>query len=223
MGMLTLHHLEHSRSHRILWLLEELGVDYQIKRYERDPQTLLAPESLRRVHPLGKSPVISVDGEVVAESAVIIEYLLDRYGEGVLRPPVGSEEYERYRYWLHYAEASLMPPLLLSLVFTRLPTQVPWPMRPLVKGVSDRVRSTYVGPQIRTHLDYVEAQLAKDGWFAGPQFTAADIQMSYPLMAASRRASLEDRPHIAQWLEAVQKRAAFQRAEAKGGPAMLDL
>ena len=218
--MITVHHLENSRSQRVLWLLEELGTPYEIVNYARDPQTLLAPPSLRAVHPLGKSPVIVDGGTTVAESAAILEYLVGTYGAtSGLRPPEDSPDRLRYNYWMHYAEGSLMPPLLLSLVFARLPkAPMPFFVKPVVRGLSDKVRSSYVGPQVALHLDYLESELGKSRWFAGSAFTVADIQMSYPVEAASMRIGLASRARLADWLRRVHERPAYQRALAKGGP-----
>lgn len=218
--MLTVHHLNNSRSQRVLWLLEELGLEYDIKRYERDPKTALAPPSLRAVHPLGKSPVVT-DGELtIAESGAIIEYLVERHGQGRLAPAPGTPERLRYTYWLHYAEGSAMPPLLLSLVFSRLPKgPMPFFLRPIVKGISGQVMKTFVSPQLRLHLDYMEGELGKSTYFAGEAFTAADIQMSFPIEAAGARGGLgEKRPKLAAWLERIHARPAYQRALEKGGP-----
>jgi glutathione S-transferase len=219
--MITVHHLENSRSQRVLWLLEELGLPYELVLYKRDPQTLLAPPELRKVHPLGKSPVI-VDGDAtVAESGAIVEYLVDRYGKGSgLKPPDGSPEKLRYTYWLHYAEGSAMPPLLLSLVFARLPkAPMPFFVKPIVSALSAKVRSSYVAPQIKLHLDWMESELGKSAWFAGDAFSAADIQMSYPIEAASMRGGLDaSRPKLWDWLTRIHARPAYQRALAKGGP-----
>ncbi|MDB4930783.1 MAG: Glutathione S-transferase family protein [Myxococcaceae bacterium] len=221
--MITVHHLEHSRSQRVLWLLEELGVAYEIKHYARDPKTMLAPAALRAVHPLGKSPVIT-DGEVtVAESGAIIEYLVERYGEGRLVPAPGTPERLRYTYWLHYAEGSAMPPMLLALVFGRLPkSPMPFFLRPVVKGIAKKVLDGFVSPQVALHLDYMEAELAKSTWFTGDEFTAADVQMSFPAEAgAARGGAPTGRPHLAAFLERVHARPAYQRALARGGPFQL--
>ncbi|HYO57907.1 glutathione S-transferase [Archangium sp.] len=218
--MITVHHLNNSRSQRVLWLLEELGLDYEVQRYERDPKTSLAPASLRAVHPLGKSPVVT-DGELtLAESGAIIEYLVDRHGQGRLVPAPGTPERLRYTYWLHYAEGSAMPPLLLSLIFARLPRgPMPFFVRPIARGISDKVMKTFVGPQLRLHLDYMESELGKATWFAGEQFSAADIQMSFPIEAAALRGGLgASRPKLAAWLERIHARPAYQRALEKGGP-----
>ena len=217
--MLTVHHLNNSRSQRVLWLLEELGLPYEIKRYQRDPKTMLAPASLRAVHPLGKSPVVT-DGEVVlAESGAIIEYLIERYGNGRLMPPVGSAERLRYRYWLHYAEGSAMPPLLLKLVFDRLEQQpAPFFIKPILRMVAGQVKRAFIEPQLTLHLDYLEAELGKSTWFAGNELTAADIQMSFPLEAARARAGLaSDRPRLLAFLERIHERPAYQRALERGG------
>jgi glutathione S-transferase len=219
--MVVVHHLENSRSQRVLWLLEELGVSYEIVLYKRDPETLLAPPSLRAVHPLGKSPVI-VDGDrTIAESAAILEYLVDAYGQGSgLKPPEGTPDRLRYTYWLHYAEGSAMAPLLLGLVFARLPkAPMPFFVRPIVRGLSDKVRTSYVAPQIKLHLDWMESELGKSTWFAGESFSVADIQMSYPVEAASLRGGLgADHPKLQGWLQRAHARPAYQRALAKGGP-----
>ena len=219
--MITVHHLENSRSQRVLWLLEELGVDYEVRRYARDPKTMLAPPGLRAVHPLGKSPVISADGVTVAESGAIVEYLLDRHDrDHTLRPAPGTPQRLRYTYWLHYAEGSAMPPLLLSLVFARLPQgPMPFLVRPVVRGIAGKVLRSYVDPQIRLHLDFMEGELGKSAWFAGDSFGAADIQMSFPVEAAAARGSLDARcPKLQAYLAAIHARPAYRRALAKGGP-----
>jgi len=218
--MIVLHHLNNSRSQRILWLLEELGLPYEIKRYERDPKTMLAPLSLRAVHPLGKSPVVTDGDETVAESGAIIEYLVDRHGEGRLRPAKGTPERTRYTYFLHYAEGSVMPPLLLALVFARMPkAPMPFFARPIVRGIAEKARTSFIGPQITTHLDFMETELAERPWFAGNDFTAADIQMSFPLEASAARGGLDmTRPHLWSFLDRIRARPAYQRALAAGGP-----
>src|SRR5450432_2863824 len=174
-AMITVHHLNNSRSQRVLWLLEELGVDYEVKRYERDAKTMLAPPALLAVHPLGKSPVI-VDGTAtVAESGAIVEYLIDRYGHGRLIPPAGTPERLRYTYWLHYAEGSAMPPLLLKLVFDRVATTpMPWPFSAMARRIACSVQGSFIGPQLKRHLDFMESELAHRPWFAGDEFSAAD-------------------------------------------------
>ena len=215
--MITVHHLDNSRSQRVLWLLEELGCEYQVVKYQRDPHTLLAPPELRRIHPLGKSPVVSDGGQTLAESGAIIEYLIDRYGNGRLRPPAGSAEHPRYTYWLHYAEGSAMPPLLLKLVFLRLPRGVPALIRPIVRVVAQRAQQRLIDPQLRTHLDYWEGELGRTGWFAGEELTGADVQMSFPIEAAAARAGIGLGPRVSQFLERIHARPAYQRALAAGG------
>ncbi|WP_109809404.1 glutathione S-transferase family protein [Sphingosinithalassobacter portus] len=210
--MITVHHLENSRSQRILWLLEELGMPYEVQRYARNKQTMLAPPELRRVHPLGKSPVITDSSSasqagprVVAETGAIVEYLVEK-ADGRLGAPAHRENTLRYRHFMHYAEGSLMPPLLVKLVLTRVPL--------FGKAAQKRIQ-----PMIDTHLDWVETELASRPWFAGDSFTAADIMMSFPLEAAAARADARnDRPHIGKWLETIHGRPAYQRALAKGGP-----
>ncbi len=217
--MIVVHHLNHSRSQRVLWLLEELGLVYEIKRYQRDPATMLAPPELRSVHPLGKSPVIT-DGELtLAESGAILEYLVERYGDGRLAPPAGTPQRLRYRYWMHYAEGSLMPPLLLKLVFDRIGKgKMPFFARPVAKAISTRAKSTFIQPQIDRHLDYLEHELGQAEWFAGPDFSAADVQMSFPLEAAQARAGLDARrPRLMAFLERIHAREAYRRAVDRGG------
>ncbi|MBW4662235.1 MAG: glutathione S-transferase [Drouetiella hepatica Uher 2000/2452] len=217
--MIIVHHLNNSRSQRVLWLLEELGLEYEVKCYEHDPKTMLAPASLRQVHPLGKSPVITDGDLVLAESGAIVEYLVDRYGQGHLAPPPGTPERLRYTYWLHYAEGSAMPPLLLKLVFDRLEQE---PMlffvRPIARAISGSVKSSFIAPQITQHLDYLEAELGKALWFVGDEFTAADIQMSFPLEAAAMRAGLDaSRPKLMAFLDRIHSRPAYQKALERGG------
>jgi glutathione S-transferase len=215
--MITLHHLNNSRSQRILWLLEELQLDYDVKYYQRDPATMLAPASLRQIHPLGKSPVITDDDLTLAESGAIIEYLVERYGEGRLAPPLDLPERLRYRYWLHYAEGSLMPPLLIKLIFDQMEQKSPFFLRPIVSVISQPVRSSLIDPQITTQLDYLESELGHYPWFAGNEFTAADIQMSFPLEAATERAGLDrSRPKLMDWLDRIHARPAYQHALKRG-------
>lgn len=218
--MITVHHLEYSRSQRVLCLLEELGVPYEIKVYKRNPKTMLAPPELKAVHPLGKSPVITDDGQTIAESGAIIEYLLDRYDtKNLLRPAVGTPERLRYNYWLHYAEGSLMPPLLVALIFGEVQkAKVPFFVKPIVKGMVGKVRSLYIGPQIKLHYGFMDQELQKTPWFAGHQFTAADIQMSYPVDAGlSRGASAGQYPKVQDFMSRIKQRPAWQKAEAKVG------
>ena len=218
--MITVHHLNNSRSQRVLWLLEELELPYQLEKYERDAKTMLAPPSLRKVHPLGKSPVVT-DGDIVlAESGAIVETVIEHYGQGRLAPALGTPERQRYRYWLHYAEGSAMPPLLLKLVFDKIEsTPMPFFVKPIAKAISGKVKSGFILPQITTHLDFMEAELGKSLWFAGDEFTGADIQMSFPLEAAAARGGLDaTRPKLMAYLARIHARPAYQRALAKGGP-----
>lgn len=218
--MITVHHLNASRSHRVLWLLEELGAPYEVVRYQRNPQTMLAPPELRRIHPLGKSPVITDEGRTIAESGAIIEYLNDRYGNERFVPPRGSDEFLAYRYWLHYAEGSAMPPLLLKLVFQRVPKAVPAIIRPLANVIFAGAQKSYIDPQLATHVRYWEGELGKNPWFAGPEFTAADIQMSFPVQAAMKRAApprAGGYPNIQKYLDRIVERPAYQRAVTAGG------
>ena len=218
--MITVHHLNDSRSQRVLWLLEELGVDYEVKRYERDPKTMLAPASLRAVHPLGKSPVITDGALTLAESGAILDYLADRYGKGRFVPAPGTPERLRYTYWLHYAEGSAMPPLLLKLVFDRIATgPMPFFVRPVARAIAGRVQQAFIAPQLRTHLDFMEGELAGSPWFAGADFSAADVQMSFPLEAAVQRGGLDaGRPRLIDWLARIHARPAYRRALERGGP-----
>jgi glutathione S-transferase len=218
--MITLHHLENSRSQRVLWLLEELGLPYEVRRYARNPQTMLAPPELMKVHPLGKSPVIS-DGDItVAESGAIIEYLLDTYGQGRLRPAAGTAERRQFTYWLHFAEGSAMPFLVLKLVFDKVRNApVPFFIKPIVKGIADKVGQSFIEPNLARQLDFMDAELARQPWFAGPEFSAADVQMSYALEAADARMGLGSRhASLAAWLARVHARPAYQRALKAGGP-----
>jgi glutathione S-transferase len=217
--MITVHHLNNSRSQRVLWLLEELDVPYEVRRYERDPATMLAPPSLLAVHPLGKSPVITDGPVTVAESGAIVEYLVGKFGADRLRPPPGTPEALRYTYWLHYAEGSAMPPLLLKLVFDRVAsTRMLWPVSAIARGIAGKVTETFIQPQLTRHLDYMEAELTLYPWFAGNEFSAADVQMSFPLEVAVQRASLNaSRPRLMAFLERIHRRDAYRRALERGG------
>jgi glutathione S-transferase len=216
--MIIVHHLENSRSQRVLWLLEELGLDYEVKRYERDSETMLAPKALYDIHPLGKSPVIAEGDVTVAETGAIFEYIRDAHGAGALMPEAGTQAARDVTYWLHYAEGSAMNPLLMKLVFTRLPLGAPALMRPIVKGVANKAMNSFVDPRVTEHVDYWEQHLQKTGWFAGNQFSLADIMMSFPLEAAASRAGASERLAIADFLERIHARPAYQRALEKGGP-----
>lgn len=217
--MITVHHLNNSRSQRVLWLLEELGLPYEIKHYQRDAKTMLAPPELRAVHPLGKSPVIT-DGRItVAESGAIVEYLIDKYAEGSFKPEAGTPQRLQYTYWLHYAEGSLMPPLLLKLVFDEVEkAPMPFFIKPIAKAISGKVNSAFIRPQLLQHLDYLESELGKSSWFAGAKFSGADIQLSFPIEAAAARAGLDgSRPKLMDFLARIHARPAYQRALKKGG------
>jgi glutathione S-transferase len=219
--MLTVHHLNNSRSQRVLWLLEELGLAYEVVRYQRDPKTMLAPPELRKVHPLGKSPVVTTDeGLVLAESGAIIETVIERYGQGRLAPAAGSAEALRYRYWLHFAEGSAMPPLLLKLLFDKIEkAKMPFFMKPIAKGIAGKAKAGFVTPNINAQLDFMEGELAKSDWFAGADFTGADIQMSFPIEAAQARGGLDKRrPGLMAWLARIHARPAYQCALERGGP-----
>ena len=217
--MIIVHHLNNSRSQRVLWLLEELSIEYEIKRYQRDQKTMLAPPELRQVHPLGKSPVITDGGLTLAESGAIIEYLVERYGNGRLVPAAGTPEKLRYNYWLHYAEGSIQPMLLMKLIFDRIEkAPMPFFARAIAKAISRNTKSSFIDPNIKRHLDYMEAELGKTPWFAGNEFTAADVQMSFPLEAATVRAGLDSRwPNLMAFLGRVHARQAYKRAIEKGG------
>jgi len=219
--MITVHHLDNSRSQRILWLLEELGLPYEVRHYRRDPRTLLAPASLRAVHPLGKSPVVT-DGELtLAESGAIVEELLERHGQGRLVPAAGTPEHRRYRYWLHFAEGSAMPPLLLKLVFERLKTgPVPFFIRPVARAIANRLLAMLVTPNLARQFEFMERELERSTWFAGEDFSAADIQMSFPVEAAAGRGGLDGgrHPKLMAYLRRIHERPAYQRALARGGP-----
>ena len=216
--MVIVHHLNNSRSQRLLWLLEELGVLYDIKHYQRDPKTMLAPPELRKVHALGKSPVIT-DGEVtLAESGAIMEYVLEKYGRGRLVPKPASPEKLRYTFWMHFAEGSAMPPLVMKLVLGRMAKGVPFLIRPIARAIVSRVQEGFVQPNISRQLDYMEAELNRSTWFAGNEFTAADIQMSFPVEAATARAGLDaSRPKLMEFLHRIQAREAYRAALERGG------
>ncbi len=218
--MIIVHHLNNSRSQRILWLLEELGLDYEIKKYERDAKTMLAPPELRAIHPLGKSPVITDGDTMVAESGAIIEYLIERYGKGQFVPAAGTPEKLRYTYFMHYAEGSAMTPLLMKLVFDEVETSpMPFFAKPIAKGIAQKVKQSYIMPQILQHLKYLESELATRTWFAGEEFTGADIQVSFVLEAASARGGLGEKyPKLAGFLKRIHARPAYQRGLERGGP-----
>jgi glutathione S-transferase len=222
MSKIIVHHLEKSRSQRILWLLEEIGLDYEIKEYKRDPKTIRAPKELRDIHPLGRSPVVTVDELVLVESGAILESLVERFAPDSLRPQPGSSEYLDFRYWMHYAEGSFMPPLLVSLIFGQLrDVKLPFFLKPVVKGIAGKVDAAYTHPEMLNHMSFVENALGQHSHFVGDSFSAADIQMGYPVEAALKRgAKLGDFPNMQRWLDTMKARPAYKRAEEKGGPAM---
>ncbi|WP_339745336.1 glutathione S-transferase [uncultured Maricaulis sp.] len=216
--MITVHHLNNSRSQRILWLLEELGLEYEIKKYMRDPATMRAPADLTAIHPLGKSPVIT-DGDVtVAESGAIVEYLVDTYGPA-LKPEAGSEAYRRYVYWLHFSEGSLMPPLLMKLLMNQIKAApAPFFVKPIAKQIAGRVEERFIGPELVKLFAYIEAELTAHEWFAGDMFSGADIQMSFPLEAAAARGGLDkSQVKIQAYVDRIHARPAYQRALERGG------
>jgi len=218
--VITVHHLNHSRSQRVLWLLEELSVPYEMVRYERDPKTMLAPDSLKKIHPLGKSPVITDGNATLAESGAILEYLVETYGNGRLVPAKGTQQYLDYRYFMHYAEGSLMPYLLLKLIFGKIKTaKVPFFVRPISNKIADKVMGDFVTPNLTRHAKFLGDHLEKTTWFAGDELTAADIQMSYAVEALeSRSKDMTISPKIIELAKRMRERPAYQRALAKGGP-----
>ena len=220
MTTITVHHLDNSRSQRVLWLLEELGLPYEIVHYKRDAETMLAPATLRKVHPLGKSPVVTDGDTTVAESGAIVEYLVERHGDGRLAPAPGTPERLRYTYWLHFAEGTAMPPLLMKLVFDKVATSpMPFFARPIARGISAKVISTFVQPNLKRQFDFMESELAARVWFAGDEFSAADVQMSFPLEAAAQRGGLDKRwPRLKAFVGRIHARPAYVRALERGGP-----
>ena len=222
--MIIVHHLNNSRSQRILWLLEELGLDYEIKVYQRDVKTQLAPQSLREIHPLGKAPVIT-DGDItVAESGAIVEYLVQSYGGPGMQFSPGSQALRDYQYWLHYAEGSLMPFMVMKLIFDTLKTApMPFFVRPIAKGIANEVMKAYVGPNVKANLAFVEQHLAQqhasaNEYFVADSLSGADFQMLFPLEAAVARGAAADYPHITEYVRCMQQRAAYQRGLEAGGP-----
>jgi glutathione S-transferase len=227
--MLTVHHLETSRSQRILWLLEELGVPYELKVYRRNPATRLAPPELKAVHPLGKSPVITDDGEVIAESGAIIEYIVEKYGSrgqgelAHLQPAPGTAEYRQCRYWMHYCEGSLMNWLVMKLVFVSIPNRpMPFFAKPIARAICGKVQEQLVDPNLQAATAFIEQHLTRNRWFAGPDLTMADFQMSFGVEALlSRATGAAAHPHLSEYHARIRARPAYQRAEAKGGPTVM--
>jgi len=219
--MIIVHYLENSRAHRMLWLLEEMALPYEIRHYKR-ASDMRAPESLKAVHPLGKSPVIEDNGRIIAESGAIIEYLLDTYGEAhggeVLRPAPGTDERLRFTYWLHYAEGTAMPLLLMKLVFAKIPRQMPFFLKPVASMISKGVAGKLINPQLDENLKFWNDELKKGGWFAGSSFSAADIIMSFPVEAAMSRVEYDgDKSAIRAYLDRIRARPAYQAALERGG------
>lgn len=220
--MLVVHHLENSRSHRILWLLEELGLPYELRHYKRDPKTMLAPAALRAVHPLGKSPILEDDGLVLPESGAIIEYILDTYGEGRLRPSQ-SPDRDYYRMWMHYAEGSVMSLYVMKLVLAQMVALGPALVRPVLRKVQAGLSKEYLDKELAGHLRYCEQILTYNRYFTGDEFTAADIQMSFVLEAYAQTGGPRQvsAPHCLALVERLRARPAYQRAIEKGGPLVL--
>lgn len=218
--MITVHHLENSRSQRILWLLEELGAEYEVKRYERNKKTMLAPESLKQVHPLGKSPVITDGDLTIAESGTITEYLIHKYGNIDMHFQPGTKQWLDCSYWMHYAEGSLMPMMVMKLIFSQVKrAPMPFFARPIAKSITGKVMGSFIQPNINNHLAFVNAHLKGKTWFVDEKLTGADFQMIFPLEAAAARDKLPERyPEIQRYLEHVHNRPAYQKALTVGGP-----
>jgi glutathione S-transferase len=214
--MFTVHHLNNSRSQRVLWLLEELGVPYEIVKYQRDPKTNLAPPELEKIHPLGKSPVVTDGDATIAESAVILEYIVEKYGGGKLVPPKDTPNYRRYRYFMHYAEGSLMQFLLLRLITSKI-RKAPFLVRPIAKKIAGTVDGVFVSPNLKRHIAFLASELTGRDFFAGGELTAADIQMSFPMEAIAAR--VPDAPaSIKSWVARMHERPAYKQALERGGP-----
>lgn len=223
--MIIVHHLDNSRSQRILWMLEELGLKYEVKYHKRDPKTMLAPDSLRAVHPLGKAPVLVDNGVTLVESAAILEYLVDKYGGGKFKPVPGTPEFLRYTFWMHFAEGSAMTPLLLRLIFDKIknppiPAVAKFLIAPVVQGIAAQVNKMVIAPNLKSHQAYMEAELGKSPWFAGPEFTAADVQMSFVVEASASRGGLTktSHPKLIGFLDKIHARPAYKKAIEVGGP-----
>jgi glutathione S-transferase len=220
--MIILHHLNNSRSQRILWLLEELNLEYEVKHYQRDSVTNLAPNTLTLIHPLGKSPILT-DGDItIAESGAIIEYLVGTYHKTsvgqLVDPQRGCEVHRQYTYWLHFSEGTLMPPLVAKLVLDRVRTNTkPFFVKAIANKIVDKLMAAYYGPIIAKNMDYIESHLAHNAWFAGEELSGADIQMSFPLEAAVARGNGKNFPNITNFVDKVHARPAYQAALEKGG------
>ena len=217
--MITVHHLENSQSVRVLWLLEELGVDYEIKHYARDKQTSLAPEVLKALHPMGTSPTITDGDMALAESNAIVDYILDKHGDGRLRPAPGTSERTRYLFWFHAAQGSFMPLLIIKLMVNRFVSGAPFFVKPIMRSAVGRVEALFLRPRIDKMLDHIEAELGRSPWFAGEALTAADIVMGYCMEVAAVRAGMDARyPNSLAFLERMRVRPAYKTAIEKGGP-----
>lgn len=218
--MIKLHHLNNSRSQRILWALEELEIPYEVIRYERDKVTMRAPAALRAVHPLGKSPVLEDGENIIAESGAILEYLVDKFGSGRLKPSPGGQDELRFRFAMHYGEGSVMPPLLVKLIIDKIESApVPFFLKPIFKGISQQVHKAYISDQLQTHFDFIESELRRSKWIAGDQFTAADIQMSFPIEAAAARGVIRpEHKAIRSYIDRFRSRPAYLKAIQVGGP-----
>lgn len=218
--MITVHHLENSRSQRILWLLEELSLPYEVKRYERDKKTSLAPKELLKIHPLGKSPVIVDDGAVIAETGAIIEHIIETHGAGRLVPSKGTPDYRRYKYWIHAAEGSYMPPLVMALFLNRMETApMPFFARPVARKLTQAVRDGYLTHTTKALFDYLDAELARGDFLAGKDFSAADIIMSFPAEASLQRVdAAKTAKNLKAYVDRLHARPAYKRALEKGGP-----
>ena len=215
--MLTVHHLNNSRSQRVLWLLEELAVPYELVKYERDPKTMLAPPELQKIHPLGKSPVITDGGRTIAESGCILEYIVETYGEGLMLPARGSDAYWRAKYFTHYAEGSLMPFLLMKLVFGRVrEAKVPFFIKPITKKIASQVEDGFIHPNLERAVAFLDGELAGKTWFAGDDLSIADFQMLYPMEAIAARWPNAPK-RLGEWVERAHARPAYKRAEERGG------
>lgn len=227
--MITLHHLDNSRSQRILWMLEELGLEYEVKYHKRDPKTMMAPASLRAVHPLGKAPVL-VDSsgdvtETLVESGAILEYLVAKYGEGRFKPKPGTSEFLRYTFWMHFSEGSAMLPLVLKLIFNQIasppiPLVAKLMILPVVKGIAAQMHKLVIDPGLLTQQKYMEDELKRSEWFAGSEFTAADVIMSFVVEASAAGGGLpiSKYPKLNNFLERIHSRPAYKKALEIGGP-----
>lgn len=215
--MVTVHHLQNSRSQRILWLLEELGVPYTIQEYQRDRKSNLAPKALKDIHPLGKAPVITDGSQTIAESGAIVEYLIENYGRGGWQPKPGTDNWQRYRFAMHFAEGSLMPQLVIGLLLSTAKAKSPFFAKPIIKALEQGVQKQYLKPTLSAQVGYLENELAKSPWFAGDEPSGADVMMSFPLEAMKARGLLNDYPKLTEWVSRVHARPAYQAALKKSG------